>query len=213
MSGSSVRWAGASSTAHCSVWPSSVSSASTSPAGMSAATAGAPPSAWWWPSSWPPSCSAMSATGPASGSVIGCTTRSSPRTCRSARSGWSRSAASSSVPSSLAALSLIAGWRSDQRGSALVGIAVAGFAAGGFVGAIYASTRYDAPDGVLGLAIMLGLITWIVAGVLAGLPQRLRSGGTLRQARAAGVDRGVRADQGVREEQWSSSRRRRMLGR
>ncbi len=37
---------------------------------------------------------------------------------------------------------------------------------GGFVGAIYASTRYDAADGVLGLAITVGLIAWIVAGVL-----------------------------------------------
>ena len=36
---------------------------------------------------------------------------------------------------------------------------------GGFIGAIWFPTRYQAADGVMGLAIMIGLITWIVAGV------------------------------------------------
>ncbi len=58
------------------------------------------------------------------------------------------------------------GWRADQRGRALAAIVVAGSLVGGFVGAIYASTRYDSAAGVLGLTIMLGLITWIIAGVV-----------------------------------------------
>ncbi|MEA2025051.1 MAG: hypothetical protein U9O18_00020 [Chloroflexota bacterium] len=63
-------------------------------------------------------------------------------------------------------VAFILGWRADQRGRALTSIVVVGAIVGGFVGAIYASTRYDSAAGVLGLAIMLGLIAWIVAGVL-----------------------------------------------
>lgn len=66
----------------------------------------------------------------------------------------------------LAMVTFIAGWRADRRGRALVSIVIAGAVGGGFVGAIYASTRYDAPDGVLGLAIMIGLIIWIIVGLL-----------------------------------------------
>jgi len=66
----------------------------------------------------------------------------------------------------LGIVAFITGWRAGQRGRALVSIIIAGALGGGFVGAIYASTRYDAPDGVLGLAIMVGLITWIVVGLL-----------------------------------------------
>jgi hypothetical protein len=29
-----------------------------------------------------------------------------------------------------------------------------------------ASTRYDNPDGVAGLAVMVGLLTWIIVGLL-----------------------------------------------
>jgi hypothetical protein len=65
----------------------------------------------------------------------------------------------------LAIVALVAGWRANQRGQRLTGLAIAGFIVGAFVGAIYASTRYDAADGVIGLAIMIGLITWIVVGV------------------------------------------------
>jgi hypothetical protein len=43
---------------------------------------------------------------------------------------------------------------------------MAGLALGAFVGTIYASTRYDAADGVFGLALMVGLMTWIVVGLL-----------------------------------------------
>lgn len=66
----------------------------------------------------------------------------------------------------LAVVAFVLGWRASQRGRGLVGSIVAGAVVGGIVGAIYASTRYDAPDGVLGLAVMVGLITWIVVGVL-----------------------------------------------
>jgi hypothetical protein len=61
---------------------------------------------------------------------------------------------------------LIIGWRVDQRGRALVGVGIVSFVLGAFVGAIYASTRYDAPDGVFGLALMVGLLTWIIAGII-----------------------------------------------
>ncbi len=60
----------------------------------------------------------------------------------------------------------IAAWRGQQRGRSLLGVIVAAGLVGGFVGAIYASTRYDAADGVLGLAITVGLITWIATGLL-----------------------------------------------
>jgi hypothetical protein len=63
-------------------------------------------------------------------------------------------------------VALIAGWRADLRGGALIGVGVAGFALAGFVGAVWTSTRYEAPDGVLGLAITVGLLTWIIAGLL-----------------------------------------------
>ncbi len=66
----------------------------------------------------------------------------------------------------LAVVAFIGGWRAQQRGRALVGLVGAAAVVGGLVGGIYLSTRYDAPDGVLGLAIMVGLITWIVAGLL-----------------------------------------------
>lgn len=66
----------------------------------------------------------------------------------------------------LAVVAAIAGWRAKLRGNRLVGTVLVAAAAGGLVGAIYASTRYDAPDGVVGLAIAIGLITWIVVGAL-----------------------------------------------
>jgi hypothetical protein len=66
----------------------------------------------------------------------------------------------------LAVVAFIGGWRAEQRGRALAGLVGAAAVVGGLVGGIYLSTRYDAPDGVLGLAIMVGLITWIVTGLL-----------------------------------------------
>lgn len=60
----------------------------------------------------------------------------------------------------------IAGWRSSLRGGALAGAIVAGLLLGGFIGAVWTSTRYDAPDGVLGLAITIGLLAWIIAGAI-----------------------------------------------
>jgi hypothetical protein len=62
-------------------------------------------------------------------------------------------------------VALIVGWRYEVRGSQLTGLAVAGLVVGAFVGAVWTSTRYDAPDGVLGLAITVGLLTWIIAGL------------------------------------------------
>ncbi|MGD8683420.1 MAG: phage holin family protein [Chloroflexota bacterium] len=63
-------------------------------------------------------------------------------------------------------VALIGGWRSDLRGRPLAGIGIVGFILGGFIGAVWTSTRYDAPDGVLGLAITIGLLTWIIAGLV-----------------------------------------------
>jgi hypothetical protein len=61
---------------------------------------------------------------------------------------------------------LVMAWRQGLRGRPLGTVAIASFGAGGFVGAIYLSTRYAAADGVLGLAITIGLLTWIVSGLL-----------------------------------------------
>jgi hypothetical protein len=60
-------------------------------------------------------------------------------------------------------VALIASWRAQfGRPFALL---MVGLVMGGFIGALYASTRYQAADGVLGFAIMVGLLTWIGAGV------------------------------------------------
>jgi hypothetical protein len=62
-----------------------------------------------------------------------------------------------------AVLALIASWQATlPRPFAVI---MTGLGIGGFIGALYASTRYQAADGVLGLAITLGLITWIAVGL------------------------------------------------
>ena len=63
-----------------------------------------------------------------------------------------------------AIVALIASWQT-QAGHPFA-MLVTGFIVGGFVGAIWFPTRYQAADGVMGLAIMVGLITWIVAGAI-----------------------------------------------
>jgi hypothetical protein len=65
-----------------------------------------------------------------------------------------------------AIVAAVAAWQADVRGSSLSGLIVLGFVLGAFIGALWASTRYDAPDGVLGLALTIGLLTWIIAGIL-----------------------------------------------
>ena len=60
-------------------------------------------------------------------------------------------------------VALIASWRS-QAGRPFA-VLMSGLFAGGLIGAIWFPTRYQAPDGVLGLAIMVGLLTWIGAGI------------------------------------------------
>ncbi len=82
-------------------------------------------------------------------------------------------------------VALIVGWRSALRGLRLVGIGLAGFIVVGFIGAVWTSTRYEAPDGVLGLAITIGFLTWIIAGSGARRTAWLRSGGALRQPHPA----------------------------
>lgn len=79
-------------------------------------------------------------------------------------------------------VALIAGWRMKWKIGSPLMLTIIGLLIGGFIGAIYASTRYDAPDGVLGLAIMIGLITWIAAGI--GLAARK---GFKPEARYAGL--------------------------
>ena len=64
-----------------------------------------------------------------------------------------------------AVVALLLGWRYRWSFGSPIAVTLAGLAAGGFVGAILASTRYDNPDGVVGLAIMLGLLTWIIVGL------------------------------------------------
>ena len=67
----------------------------------------------------------------------------------------------------LAIVALLLGRRAGWRFGSPLMLGVAGAIVGGFIGAILASTRYDSPAGVVGLAIALGLIAWIVAGGLA----------------------------------------------
>lgn len=59
----------------------------------------------------------------------------------------------------------IALWRVGLREGLRPAITV-GVVIGGIAGGILSSTRYEAPDGVMGLAIMIGLITWIATGVM-----------------------------------------------
>ena len=66
----------------------------------------------------------------------------------------------------LAVILLFLGYRARWRAGSPLVLGLVGVLLGGFVGAILASTRYDAPDGVVGLAIALGLITWIALGGL-----------------------------------------------
>lgn len=60
---------------------------------------------------------------------------------------------------------LLVAWRAKLSGRERVA-AIGGLV---FVGAVamafYLPTRYAAPDGVLGLAIMVGLLTWIISGL------------------------------------------------
>ncbi len=59
---------------------------------------------------------------------------------------------------------LIVAWRASLDGRARLWAVVGLILTFALVGAIYLPTRYDAPDGVLGLAIMIGLIVWIATG-------------------------------------------------
>jgi hypothetical protein len=65
-----------------------------------------------------------------------------------------------------AVVARILGWRARWSFGSPIAVTVIGFAAGGFVGGILASTRYDNPDGVAGLAVMVGLLAWIIVGLL-----------------------------------------------
>lgn len=68
----------------------------------------------------------------------------------------------------LAAVALFLGYRAKWRFGSPFLLATAGALAGGFLGAILASTTYRSPAGVVGLAIAIGLITWMaLGGILA----------------------------------------------
>jgi hypothetical protein len=58
----------------------------------------------------------------------------------------------------------LAGWRLGWKLGSPGVMAGLGVVLGAFVGALLASTRYDNPDGVVGLAIMIGLLVWIGVG-------------------------------------------------
>jgi hypothetical protein len=109
-------------------------------------------------------------------------------------------------------LAVIAAWRSGLRGGELVGVSVVGFVLGGFIGAIWFSTRYAAPDGVLGLAITVGLLTWIVAGaVLAargGFDTEARYANLIPRESIAAFER----TKSFISEQWQRQKNR-MMGR
>ena len=61
-------------------------------------------------------------------------------------------------------VALIASWQA-QAGHPFA-MLMTGLFVGGFIGAIWVPTRYQAADGVLGLTITIGLITWLVAGAV-----------------------------------------------
>ena len=106
----------------------------------------------------------------------------------------------------------IGGWRADLRGRELIGLGVVGFVLGGFIGAIWFSTRYAAPDGVLGLAITVGLLTWIIAGVAlaarAGFDPEARYANLIPRESIAAFER----TKEFMTEQWERQKDR-MLGR
>jgi hypothetical protein len=111
-----------------------------------------------------------------------------------------------------AAAALIASWRMDWKIGSPLMMLVVGAIVGGFVGAIYTSTRYDAPDGVFGLAIMLGLVSWI--GVGLGLAARQ---GFEPEARYAGLvpRESIASVEQTKEflmEEWTKQKNR-MMGR
>ena len=106
----------------------------------------------------------------------------------------------------------IIGWRSGLRGRELVGVAVVGFVLGGFIGAIWFSTRYQAPDGVLGLAVTVGLLTWIIAGAIlaarAGFDPEARYANLIPRESIAAFEK----TKDFMSEQWEVQKNR-MLGR
>jgi hypothetical protein len=109
-------------------------------------------------------------------------------------------------------IAAILGWRSKVRGSALIAAAFAGFLLGGFIGAIWFSTRYDAPDGVLGLAITIGLLTWVIAGIIlaarGGFDPEARYANLIPRESIAAFER----SKDFAREQWDRQKNR-MLGR
>jgi hypothetical protein len=111
-----------------------------------------------------------------------------------------------------AVVALIVGWRARWRFGSPAALAIAGLAVGGFVGAILASTRYDNPNGVAGFAVMVGLLTWIVVGLLLAYRR-----GFDPEARYAGLvpRESIAAFEGSREfirAQWARQKRK-MTGR
>jgi hypothetical protein len=65
-----------------------------------------------------------------------------------------------------AIIGLIVVWRGRLGGSARTGAVVGLALVGAIVAGIWLPTRYEAADGVLGLAIALGFVAWIVAGLM-----------------------------------------------
>jgi hypothetical protein len=59
---------------------------------------------------------------------------------------------------------LLVSWRAGLSGSGRVAVAIGLALAGALASGLWFPTRYAAPDGVLGLAITVGLLTWIIGG-------------------------------------------------
>jgi hypothetical protein len=106
----------------------------------------------------------------------------------------------------------IIGWRSQLRGRELAGASVVGLVLGGFIGTIWLSTRYQAPDGVLGLAITIGFLTWIIAGAIlaarAGFDPEARYANLIPRESIAAFEK----TKDFVSEQWEVQKNR-MLGR
>ncbi len=106
----------------------------------------------------------------------------------------------------------IIGWRAQLRGRELAGASIAGFVLGAFIGATWLSTRYQAPDGVLGLAITIGFLTWIIAGAIlaarAGFDPEARYANLIPRESIAAFEK----TKDFMTEQWQVQKNR-MLGR
>jgi hypothetical protein len=111
-----------------------------------------------------------------------------------------------------AAAALIVGWRFEWKLGSPLAMTIGGAVLGGFVGALFASTRYDNPDGVVGLAIMVGLLTWIIVGIALAYRRGFDPGARYASLMPRESIAAFEKSRDFLEEQWSRQKDR-MMGR